>query len=79
MDWSRAQSRHQIYLLDVEQTIRPADLPQSVLRSLVDQARSMHRRYPLSTQMRVRAGADYVQFVRDVLRGESNATSVTTT
>lgn len=74
LDWIRAQSRHQIYLLDLEQTIRPADLPQSVLRSLVNLARSTHRRYPLSTQMRVRAGTDYVQFVRDVLRGESNTT-----
>lgn len=74
LDWIRAQSRHQIYLLDAEQTVRPADLPQSVLRSLVEEARLTHRRYPLSTQMRVRAGADYVQFVRDVLRGESNVT-----
>lgn len=73
LDWIRAQSRHQIYLLDAEQTVRPADLPQTVLRSLVEEARSTHRRYPLSTQMRVRAGADYVQFVRDVLRGESSA------
>ncbi|KRA24077.1 AAA family ATPase [Microbacterium sp. Root61] len=74
LDWIRAQSRHQIYLLDAEQTVRPADLPQNVLRSLVEEARLTHRRYPLSTQMRVRAGADYVQFVRDVLRGESGAT-----
>lgn len=74
LDWIRAQSRHQIYLLDAEQTVRPADLPQSVLRSLVEEARLTHRRYPLSTQMRVRAGTDYVQFVRDVLRGESDAT-----
>lgn len=74
VDWIRAQSRHQVYLLDAEQTVRPADLPQSVLRSLVEDSRSTHRRYPLSTQMRVRAGADYVQFVRDVLRGESDAT-----
>ncbi|MGC5171601.1 DNA/RNA helicase domain-containing protein [Microbacterium sp. DT81.1] len=73
LDWIRAQSRHQIYLLDAEQTVRPADLPQMVLRSLVEEARSTHRRYPLSTQMRVRAGVDYVQFVRDVLRGESRA------
>ena len=73
LDWIRAQSRHQIYLLDAEQTVRPADLPQRVLRSLVEEARSTHRRYPLSTQMRVRAGVDYVQFVRDVLRGESCA------
>jgi DUF2075 family protein len=74
LDWIRAQSRHQIYLLDAEQTVRPADLPQSVLRSLIEEARLTHRRYPLSTQMRVRAGADYVQFVRDLLRGESGAT-----
>ncbi|MDQ1124008.1 DUF2075 domain-containing protein [Microbacterium trichothecenolyticum] len=74
LDWIRAQSRHQIYLVDVEQTVRPADLPSSVLRSLVDQARSTHRRYPLSSQMRVRAGADYVQFIRELLRGQVNAT-----
>lgn len=73
LDWIRAQSRHQIYLLDAEQTVRPADLPQRMLRSLVEEARSTHRRYPLSTQMRVRAGVDYVHFVRDVLRGESSA------
>lgn len=76
LDWIRAQSRHRIYLLDLEQTVRPADLPQGFLRSLVDQARSTHRWYPLSTQMRVRAGADYVQFVRDVLRGQTNASEL---
>ncbi|MEZ3161747.1 DNA/RNA helicase domain-containing protein [Microbacterium sp. BWT-B31] len=70
LDWIRAQSRHQIYLLDAEQTVRPADLPQTVLRALADEARSTHRRYSLSTQMRVRAGADYVEFVRGLLRGE---------
>ena len=73
LDWIRAQSRHQIYLLDAEQTVRPADLPQSDLRALVGEATSVHRRYPLSTQMRVRAGADYVRFIRSVLRGESLA------
>lgn len=74
LDWIRAQSRHQIYLLDAEQTVRPSDLPQPVLRSLVEEAKLTHRQYPLSTQMRVRAGADYVQFVRDVLRGEPGGT-----
>ncbi|MEU1972864.1 DNA/RNA helicase domain-containing protein [Microbacterium sp. NPDC019599] len=73
LDWIRAQSTHQIYLLDAEQTVRPADLPQKLLRAVLDEARSAHRRYPLSTQMRVRAGADYVEFVRGMLRGETNA------
>ncbi|GAA1962348.1 DUF2075 domain-containing protein [Microbacterium aquimaris] len=70
LDWIRARSRHQIYLLDAAQTVRPADLPQEVLRTLTDDARSTHRHYPLSTQMRVRAGSDYVEFVRALLRGE---------
>jgi len=69
LDWIRAQSRHQIYLVDTEQTVRPADLPRPVLQELVRKADEAHRRYPLVSQMRVRAGADYVDFVRRVLRG----------
>jgi DUF2075 family protein len=75
LDWIRAQSVHQIYLLDTEQTVRPADLPQKTLRVLVAEAQAAHRKYPLSTQMRVRAGSDYVQFVRALLRGECGLTS----
>lgn len=73
LDWIRAQSAHQIYLLDPEQTVRPADLPQATVRALVAGARASHRWYPLATQMRVRAGADYVEFVRAMLRGEVSA------
>ncbi|MBB2974981.1 hypothetical protein FHX49_000522 [Microbacterium endophyticum] len=73
LDWIKAQSTHQIYLLDAEQTVRPADLPKAVLRALAKEARSARRLYPLSTQMRVRAGTDYVEFVRAMLRGESSA------
>ncbi|WP_454169598.1 DNA/RNA helicase domain-containing protein [Microbacterium paulum] len=71
LDWIRAQSSHQVYLLDAEQTVRPADLPSETICELVDEARGAHRQYPLATQMRVRAGADYVEFVRALLRGES--------
>lgn len=73
LDWIRAKSSHQVYLLDAEQTVRPADLPQETLRGLVEEALSAHRRYPLATQMRVRAGADYVEFIRTMLRGEAGA------
>ncbi len=73
LDWIRAQSTHQIYLLDAQQTVRPADLPQRVLRTLVDDARGAHRWYPLSTQMRVCAGSDYVEFIRAVLRGDTGS------
>jgi len=74
LDWIRMQSTHQIYLLDAEQTVRPADLPQTILRALIDEARSAQRRYPLTTQMRVRAGTDYVGFIRALLRGQIDPT-----
>jgi DUF2075 family protein len=67
LDWIRAKSAHQIYLLDAEQSVRPADIPLEVLRALADDAKSRYRHYPLATQMRVQAGADYVAYVRRLL------------
>ena len=71
LDWIRAKSRHQLLLVDREQSVRPADLPDSVLRGELEVARAAGRRYPLTTQMRVRAGIDYVDFIRRLLRGEA--------
>lgn len=67
LDWIRAQSDHQILLLDAEQAVRPADLPREVVDALLHAADNGHRRYRLASQMRVRAGADYVGYVRRVL------------
>lgn len=67
LDWIRARSRHQIFLVDAEQRIRPADLPNETLDELTSAARRASRLYPLTTQMRVRAGADYVDLVRLLL------------
>jgi len=75
LDWIRAQSTHQVFLLDAEQTVRPADLPQVTLRSLVADADGSHRKYPLMSQMRVRAGSDYVAFIRGLLSGVPRADS----
>ncbi|WP_412163795.1 DNA/RNA helicase domain-containing protein [Curtobacterium flaccumfaciens] len=69
-DWIREQSTHQIFLLDSEQSIRPADLPQELQSSLVQTARDRDRHYRLFTQMRVEGGADYVSYVRAIMRGE---------
>lgn len=70
LDWIRAQSTHQILLIDEQQGVRPADLPSEVLASEVAAAQRANRRFPLARQMRVRADADYVGFVRQLLRGE---------
>jgi hypothetical protein len=67
LDWLRAKSKHQIFLLDAAQSVRPADVPFELLDGLVRAAKGKHRHYPLATQMRVQAGADYVDYVRRML------------
>ncbi|OZD43233.1 AAA family ATPase [Rhodococcus sp. 06-1477-1B] len=70
LDWIRAQSTHQVLLIDERQAVRPADLPQEVLIAEISEADRNHRRFPLALQMRVRTDADYVGFIRGLLRGE---------
>ncbi|KIL89237.1 hypothetical protein FAVG1_07631 [Fusarium avenaceum] len=67
LDWIRTKSRHQIFLLDAAQSVRPADLPSEVLSDLVADARASRRHFQLQTQMRVRAGSDFVSYVRWIL------------
>lgn len=55
LDWIKKQSRHSILMLDVGQTVRPADLPATKTRELASQARAAGRLYPLQTQMRISA------------------------
>jgi DUF2075 family protein/predicted GIY-YIG superfamily endonuclease len=69
LDWVIARSRHRILLLDEFQSVRPADLPRTTVRRLIESAVATHRHYPLTSQMRVRGGADYIAFVRDLLSG----------
>ncbi len=64
LDWIRAKSKNQIFLLDAAQSVRPADIPKELLDSLVSEAKAHHRHYQLISQMRVRAGSDYVSYIR---------------
>ncbi|KAJ6544159.1 hypothetical protein B0H19DRAFT_1169786 [Mycena capillaripes] len=67
LDWIRAKSRHQIFLLDAAQSVRPADLPAELLSALVAESRAAERYFQLQTQMRVRAGSDFVSYIRGIL------------
>ncbi len=73
LDWIRAKSKHQIFLLDAAQSVRPADLPPELLDELVHDARVARRHYPLMSQMRVQAGADYVSYIRRILGAADNS------
>jgi uncharacterized protein len=71
LDWIRSRSRHQVFLLDAAQSVRPADLPAQVLDALVAEAKLSRRFYPLPSQMRVAGGADYIDYIRRMLRAET--------
>lgn len=65
IDWIIRRSKHQVFLLDEGQGVRPIDVPSRALARL--RANAADRKYPLMTQMRVRAGDDYIGYVRQVL------------
>jgi DUF2075 family protein len=67
LDWIQAKSKHQIFLVDAGQSVRPADLPREALERLVREAKATNRFHPLASQMRVKAGSDYVAYVRRIL------------
>ncbi|MFD5224166.1 DNA/RNA helicase domain-containing protein [Microbacterium sp. NPDC058342] len=71
LDWIKARSRHQLLLVDGAQSVRPHDLSPATLHAELRAAKDAHRHFPLTTQMRVRAGADYVEYIRMLLRGAS--------
>jgi len=64
LDWIRAKSNHQIFLLDAAQSVRPADIPKTLLDALISETKARHRHYALTSQMRVNAGSDYVGYIR---------------
>ena len=71
LDWIKARSSHQILMLDSLQSVRPSDLPASVIEETMNEARSTQRFFQLHSQMRVKAEADYVGFIDRLLRGEA--------
>ncbi|MBO1900913.1 DUF2075 domain-containing protein [Leucobacter weissii] len=70
LDWIRAQSDHQVLIVDEGQAVIPADLPAETIAQLTDEAARSGRRYLLESQLRVQAGGDYVDHIRRLLSGE---------
>ncbi|WP_440662658.1 DNA/RNA helicase domain-containing protein [Clavibacter nebraskensis] len=67
LDWIRAKSTHQILMIDPAQSVRPADLGAATIDGVIAEARRDRRWQPLMSQMRVRAGTDYIGYIRRVL------------
>ncbi|MFW2513693.1 DNA/RNA helicase domain-containing protein [Demequina sp. SO4-13] len=67
IDWIVRSSKHQVFLVDEGQSVRPMDVSRGSLAKLRAVASTDQRGYRLVSQMRVQAGQDYVAYVRDVL------------
>lgn len=70
IDWIVRKSSHQVFMLDQEQSVRPIDVPARALERVRSRARESRRSYPLTSQMRVKAGSEYLDFVRELLSDE---------
>lgn len=71
LDWIKAQSRHQLYLIDSAQSIKPADLPSEILEEVISTAQSQETLFHLASQMRVNGGHDYVNYIGDVVKAQA--------
>ncbi len=70
LDWITEKSTHRVYLLDMAQSVRPADLPIQIQEGLIEKARETRRYFELRSQMRIKAHEDYVGYVRALLSPE---------
>ena len=71
LDWILAKSDHQILLLDAEQSVRPADIPVGTWNQVVDSARESLRFHRLKSQLRVRGGERYIDYIGSILWSEN--------
>ena len=69
LDWIKAKSTHQLFLLDTAQSVKPADLPAEVTIELVAEAKASNSYFHLASQMRVTGGTDYIEFVGRLFSG----------
>lgn len=76
LDWIKAKSTHQLYLLDSAQSVKPADLPAEVTAALVAESRQANSFFRLVSQMRVAGGTDYIEFIGRVFAGTQQVPEV---
>ncbi len=66
LDWIIANSRNQIFFYDSAQSVKPSDVDSSNFIKLLKQTDTLL--LTLKSQMRVKGGSNYIQFVDDLLQ-----------
>jgi DUF2075 family protein len=65
LDWIIANSKNQIYFYDSAQSVKPSDIESHKFTNLLNDKGTL--RLELKSQMRVKGGNNYIQFVDDLL------------
>ena len=66
LDWIMANSRNQIFFYDEAQSVKPSDVDSAAFKKLLDNAKTI--KLALKSQMRVKGGNNYIQFVDDIMQ-----------
>lgn len=69
LDWIMANGKKQVLFYDEKQSVKPSDIPQHYFDSLKEKSSTV--KLSLKSQMRVKAGNDYIAFVDHLLNLES--------
>ena len=75
LDWIMANSKNQIFFYDAAQSVRPSDVEAVNFNKLLNDKNTLQ--IELSSQMRVRAGNNYISFVDELLNIKLKAGSYT--
>ena len=73
LDWVIKQSEHQILLIDAEQSVMPSDLTESAIRDLERESQANKSYFKLLSQLRVKGGENYINFVSELLAGSNSS------
>lgn len=65
LDWILANSKNQIFFYDETQSVKPSDVGPEKFIELLNNRNTLHLQ--LKSQMRVKGGINYIQFVDDLL------------
>lgn len=65
LDWILANSKNQIFFYDSAQSVKPSDVDSSNFNTLLNEKNTL--KLELKSQMRVKGGNNYIQFVDDLL------------
>lgn len=70
LDWIMMKSKNQIFFYDSAQSVKPSDVDYTRFNELLDRSKTV--KLELKSQMRVRAGNNYIKFIDDILNVKVN-------